>query len=432
MPTVIISTNAAQATDVTIADMGVIVPSGGGSLTFTDRLDIFNISESDDLRSLATDDAFGVNNSTIIVNDGVSDIAQADLGAYLDNVIVQGGTGPFDIVTFDESGNLNLPTGLLPTGPTGDFGPTGPTGFTGPTGATAPAADLPLVNAYEAGGGQGVTTATALDLDTIRNSVSGFSLSGGNSVQLTSSALAGKYLVIGTFSINTTAGGVTGWEGWLSLNGSEIAGTRQQELSTSPGGASLTCEAEVDLAVNDTIALNAELTVGTGTLVVPADGVSIVIMSVEGQRGPTGPAGGPTGPTGETGTTGPTGDAASVSTTIVTATSSTSTTSATHATISGMSITPGAGTYLCIFTGTVDNNNGLFGTTTSAFQIFGNGVASGVEMQIATSFAGVSVVTVQAEVTVAAAQAIDARFRRVSGGTTVTVTNRAFSVTTTS
>lgn len=80
---IIIKTNAAQGTDVLIPDMGIVIPAGGGSETFTDLGNLTDAQRSSDLRVLATDDAHGVGSSTLILNDGTSDVPQNDVDAFL-------------------------------------------------------------------------------------------------------------------------------------------------------------------------------------------------------------------------------------------------------------------------------------------------------------------------------------------------------------
>jgi hypothetical protein len=86
MPTLVIKTNVSQATDFLIKDIGFFVPNSGGNVTFTDPRNIQDCSISANLRTYATDDAFGVNSSTLILNDGTNDIAQAQVNTFLDQV----------------------------------------------------------------------------------------------------------------------------------------------------------------------------------------------------------------------------------------------------------------------------------------------------------------------------------------------------------
>jgi len=78
MATLIIQTNASQLTDVTIRDMGIIIPNSGGSETFIDDVANFHsAASSSNLRTLITDNAFGANNSTILLFDGATAISQS-------------------------------------------------------------------------------------------------------------------------------------------------------------------------------------------------------------------------------------------------------------------------------------------------------------------------------------------------------------------
>jgi len=124
MPTLVIKTNVSQGTDVTIRDMGLVIPNSGGSLTFTTNIVLNKAKVSNDLLTLATDDAHGAGSSTIILNDGTGDIAQADVTEFLQNVEASGGeTGLFGV------------TGILgDDGVTGVFGITGLAGAEGDTG----------------------------------------------------------------------------------------------------------------------------------------------------------------------------------------------------------------------------------------------------------------------------------------------------------
>jgi len=83
MVTIVVKTNAGQGTDVLIRDLGFLVPASGGSVTFTDIGSISAIRSSRNLRTLATDDAFGAGSSTIILNDGTNDIDQNLIDSFL-------------------------------------------------------------------------------------------------------------------------------------------------------------------------------------------------------------------------------------------------------------------------------------------------------------------------------------------------------------
>lgn len=90
MPTLTIKTNVSQATDITIKDMGLLVANSGGSVAFTDSDSFYEASVSKDLKTYATDNAFGANNSTIILADGSNNISQSDVPNFL--IQLGGGT----------------------------------------------------------------------------------------------------------------------------------------------------------------------------------------------------------------------------------------------------------------------------------------------------------------------------------------------------
>lgn len=319
---IIITSNVSTVSDVQIRDLGFFVPSGGGSVTLTNLEEILTASRSADLRFFATDNAFGPNNSSIILNDGSGNIPQNGVENFLSNSPVVVGTGPYAILARDESGDLPLgatgptgptgpdttgetgPTGITgetgPTGITGDTGPVGPTGIgitgpTGPTGETAPIADIVMVNAYEVGGGQVLTaTPTRLGLDTIRMAVSGVSLASGDRLSIDSADRAGRYAVIAEASFSWTAGGVSSAEAFIAVNGVVVPGTDRGATSTPTNIGTLAANCEVDLSQGDTISIFA-FTTGGGTISVIPDGVTLSLIALEGSRGPTGPTGpGPT------------------------------------------------------------------------------------------------------------------------------------------
>jgi len=76
-------TNASQATDVIVGDLGIVIPNSGGSETLDGLFDLDSIRLSRNVRTLATDDAHGAGSSTIIVNDGSVDIDQDEVLEYL-------------------------------------------------------------------------------------------------------------------------------------------------------------------------------------------------------------------------------------------------------------------------------------------------------------------------------------------------------------
>ena len=112
--TITIKTNLLQPTSVLIKDLGMSIPANGAGETIpesTDRDELRYISESLNLRQLVVDNAFGVGSSTLILNDGVSDVAQEGAHNFLDQLIL-GTSGPYSVMLRDELGN-NL--GSLPS-----------------------------------------------------------------------------------------------------------------------------------------------------------------------------------------------------------------------------------------------------------------------------------------------------------------------------
>lgn len=74
MSVLTIRTNVSQATNVLIKDIGLIIPSGGAVQTFTRRFELKQLIQSKDLVTLATDQAFGANSSTLIIGNGNADL----------------------------------------------------------------------------------------------------------------------------------------------------------------------------------------------------------------------------------------------------------------------------------------------------------------------------------------------------------------------
>lgn len=94
---IVIKSNASTVGDVVLRDIGVIIPAGGGQETFDENDDLDLIQNSKYLRELTTDDAFGLGSSTLILNDGSSDIAQSEVLDYIDG-IGRGSVGGIDSV----------------------------------------------------------------------------------------------------------------------------------------------------------------------------------------------------------------------------------------------------------------------------------------------------------------------------------------------
>jgi len=105
MATLVIKTNASETNPITVPDMGIVIPGSGGSDTLIRLGDLEDARISQDLRDLATDDAFGAGSSTLILNDGAVDIAQADTGSFLDfiNVSTQNNSAASDPGVSDDA-----------------------------------------------------------------------------------------------------------------------------------------------------------------------------------------------------------------------------------------------------------------------------------------------------------------------------------------
>lgn len=103
-------------------------------------------------------------------------------------------------------------------------------------------------------------------------------------------------------------------------------------------------------------------------------------------------------------------------------TSSTTTTSATNAVISGMTITPASGRYLVLFSGRVQS---VTNTSVVEISVYNNAVQNTVTIRTNThpTSSFLHITTISLEV-VNGSQAIDIRWRRVSGTGTPTMTNR--------
>ena len=140
-----------------------------------------------------------------------------------------------------------------------------------------------------------------------------------------------------------------------------------------------------------------------------------------GEAGPTGPAGatgaaGPTGAAGATGATGPAGEGGGA--TLAEATADTTTTSLTDVLVDSMTLTPAAGDYLVIFTGSIDSNNMNEHTFPSVYLDGVQVAASERSWSRGGSSANITgIFACVAKVTVNGSQAIEGKWR-VSDGTT--------------
>jgi hypothetical protein len=107
--TLIIKTNASQATDYLIDDVGIYIPNSGGQESFDSQDNakaIAQLIKSKDLRDALTDDAFGAGSSTLILNDGSGDVAQADAENYLDGIMQQDHASDYGFVRNNEAGKV--------------------------------------------------------------------------------------------------------------------------------------------------------------------------------------------------------------------------------------------------------------------------------------------------------------------------------------
>lgn len=109
MATLIIKSNLSQLTEVTINDVGVVIPASGGIETFIENDELYELQASLDLRDFLQDDVHGLSSSTLILNDGVSDIDQADIANFLDSLVLPDGDDDFGVVKTDASGQVATP-----------------------------------------------------------------------------------------------------------------------------------------------------------------------------------------------------------------------------------------------------------------------------------------------------------------------------------
>lgn len=115
MGTLVIRTNTSQVEDVLIRDMGFFVPGGGGSETFIDAKDLQDAKESSDLRTLVQDNVYGINSSTLILNDGgTEDVPQDQVDQFLDNIDISSGITVGDVVLVQDVGGGTEPVPGLP------------------------------------------------------------------------------------------------------------------------------------------------------------------------------------------------------------------------------------------------------------------------------------------------------------------------------
>ena len=114
--TLIIKTNPSQNTNVLIKDMGLIVPQSGGQITIVGLKELERAQISDNLLQLTQDDAYGAGSSTLILNDGGGNIAQADVPEFLLNLQTITGNTLFSVCAGQDG---RLSDARIPTGPAG-------------------------------------------------------------------------------------------------------------------------------------------------------------------------------------------------------------------------------------------------------------------------------------------------------------------------
>lgn len=83
--TLYIKSNPVTVANVLIPDMGILVPYGGNSHVIDQERELQLAKGSLDLQALLTDDAYGANSSTLVLNNGTSDVSQDQTLTYLQN-----------------------------------------------------------------------------------------------------------------------------------------------------------------------------------------------------------------------------------------------------------------------------------------------------------------------------------------------------------
>ena len=105
--TIILKSNASQATAVTVKDLGVIVAAAGATpLSFTENKEGKMLQESVNLRTYLTDNAHGVGSSTLLLNDGSGDVVQTDVLNFLDTTILPDASNDYGVVKTDDVGEV--------------------------------------------------------------------------------------------------------------------------------------------------------------------------------------------------------------------------------------------------------------------------------------------------------------------------------------
>lgn len=103
-----IKTNVSQLTDVTVRQLGFIVPAVGLNALEMDTVTEFRkLQASTELFTLLTDDAYAVDSSTLILNDGTADVPQGAVESYLAGLTVTSRLTGDLALSYDGSGRLD-------------------------------------------------------------------------------------------------------------------------------------------------------------------------------------------------------------------------------------------------------------------------------------------------------------------------------------
>lgn len=105
MATLVLKSNAATVTAVLVGDLGIEVPPAGGTVTLSNLDELWEAAQSFDLITLVQDDVFGAGSSTLILNDGTSDIDQALADEFLDTAFLTR-AGPYGAALLNAQGEF--------------------------------------------------------------------------------------------------------------------------------------------------------------------------------------------------------------------------------------------------------------------------------------------------------------------------------------
>jgi hypothetical protein len=367
MTTLIIKTNVSQVTDVLIKDLGFLIPNSGGNVTFTDLPNLQDCNTSVNLRTLATDDAYGAGSSTLILNNGTSDIAQADVDTFLNEISgTQGATGILGL------------TGLYGiTGFSGSTGIRGLTGIQGPTGIQG-------LTGFSSTGIQGITGFSG---STGIQGLTGFSSTGIQGI----TGFSGSTGIQG----NTGLTGPTGFQGGTGTQG--LTGVRGLTGIQGPTGI------QGIQGITGSQGL-------TGSQGITGTAGPTGVQGLTGIQGITG--GGITGVQGLTGLLGITG--LSYKSQIIGATGTITTTATAYPAFAstgllGAASIPTAGTYVVIFGSSVSQSANTNSVKITMF-VAGTEVINSVRTWVRGTGASTGVVSTQVLVTVDGTQIIDMRW----------------------